>query len=50
MNPLPVARSAVLNILFLIIAIFSLVALAAPLRASIDASTQVRPLPRKTGP
>jgi len=40
----------VLNILFLIIAIFSLVALAAPLRASIDASTQVRPLPRKTGP
>jgi len=33
-----------MNILLLIIAIFSLVALAAPLRASIDASAGVRPL------
>ena len=35
-----------MNIFLLIVAIFSLVALAAPLRASIDASYQSRPLIR----
>jgi hypothetical protein len=40
------ARSGEVNIFLLIVAIFSLVALAAPLRASIDASYESRPLTR----